>query len=68
MPSLSDEEGAALHAELVKYNHGARIVHLLLEFAPAGPPFNLNSKSRDDGKLLSPTATIIPDGYRLVVA
>ena len=67
MSCLTDAEGLVLHTNLSGYSASVRIVHLLTEFANTAPPFNFNSKSIDDWKLLFPTATIVADGYTFVV-
>ncbi len=61
--SLTDAENAALQTNIVKYGSTIPICHFLTEFANPNPPFNFNSKSIDQWKLVFPTATIIADGY-----
>ena len=62
--SLTDAECATLQTNIVKYGASIPICHFLTEFANPNPPFNFNSKSLTDWKLLFPTATIVADGYQ----
>lgn len=57
--SLSDAECAQLQSAIEAYGAGVRVAHYLTEFANPNPPFNFNSKSIEDWKLLFPTSTII---------
>lgn len=66
--SLTDAECAVLQTNIVKYSAGMRVCHLLEELADPNPPFNYNSKTVADWKLIFPTSTIILDGYTLTVA
>ena len=61
--SLTDAECAAVQSAIEKYGAG-RICHFVTEFANANPPFNFNSKSLADWKLMFPTSTIVADGYK----
>ena len=62
MPSLTDAECLTLQLNLEQYATGVRICHLITELANPNPPFNLNSKTGEDWKLLLPNSTIIPIG------
>jgi SAM-dependent methyltransferase len=60
--SLTDAECAVLQTNIVKYSGTMRVCHFVTEFANSAPPFNFNSKSLEDWKLLFPTAILIADG------
>jgi len=59
---LTDEENAQLQSFIESYA-APRICHFVTEFANPTPPFNFNSKSLAEWKVLFPTSTIIADGY-----
>ena len=65
--SLTDAECATLQTNIVRYGGTIPICHFVTEFANPNPPFNFNSKSLEDWKLLFPTSTIIGDGSFRVV-
>ena len=60
--SLTDSEGLALQAQIVQYAPGVRVVHYLTELANPNPPFNLNSKTAEEWKVMFPSSMIIAVG------
>lgn len=64
--SMTDAECAAFRDITSKFN--VPMCHFVTEFANPNPPFNFNSKSLADWKLLFPLDTIVADGYVYRVA
>lgn len=64
--SMTDAEIATARSHLSGYT--VPLAHFVTEFANPNPPFNFNSKSLADWKLLLPEDTIIADGdpYRVL--
>ena len=65
--SLTDAECATLQTNILKYSASLRVCHFLTENANPNPPFNFNSKTIEEWKLMFPTATIVADGYQYKV-
>ena len=63
--SLTDVECASLQSDIAAYGAGINIAHYMTELANPNPPFNFNSKTLEQWKLIFPASTVIAAGsYR----